>query len=221
MSGVNFETFTRRAERILAGVPPEFLHGIVGVEVHRERRQHPQVPDYFTLGECADDPVTRLGDPGEMKSTIHLYHGSFLALSRQDPEFDWEGELSETILHEIRHHIEDRAGIDDLRDEDAEQEALARFHADQDLPEHWYRAGERMEEGLWRVGDDLFLELALRTADLERLAGETIDLTVLDEPFELTLPEDLEVGEILSFDEEGLEGEAGRAGALHVVVTGG
>ena len=218
---MNFETFTERAERILADVPPEFLAGVVGVHVHRERRGHKQIPRYYTLGECSDDPLTRLGDPGEMKSTIHLYHGSFRALSREDPEFDWEAELSETILHEIRHHIEDRAGIRDLLEADAEEEALVRFASEEEMPEFWYRAGEKLERGVWRIVDDLFLEVDLRRGDLERFRGESIELTILDEPFEISLPDDLEAGEIITFEGEGLERDDGTFGSLHLVVTGG
>ena len=30
-----------------------------------------------------------------------LYYGSFLELSRIDAEWDWEGELFETVTHEV------------------------------------------------------------------------------------------------------------------------
>lgn len=214
---MDFETFHRRAERIVAEVPPEFLAGVVGVEAHRERKEHPRIPRYYTLGECADDPIVRLTDPGGLQSRVHLYYGSFAVLARQDPDFDWEEELRETILHEIRHHLEDRAGIRDLIDEDDEDEALASFHAGEEMPSGWYRAGEKMEDGVWRVGDDLFVELRIRPADLDRFREAGLDLVILDEPFSAELPEDLEPGEVLTFEGDGLVRDDGSAGDLHLI----
>ncbi len=118
---MQFDRFARRAEEIVAGIPPRFLEGVVGVEVHRRAVQHPEVEDVYTMGECGDDEVTLLTDPEAIRSRVHLYHGSFAALARREPEFDWEGELEETILHELRHHLEDRAGITDLLLADFEQ----------------------------------------------------------------------------------------------------
>lgn len=216
---MDFETFSRRAERILSEIPPEYLVGVVGVEVHRERKEHPQIARYFTLGECEDDPITRLTAPEEMKSRVHLYHGSFAAVARSDPDFDWEEELRETILHEIRHHLEDRASIADLLEEDAEEEILARFYGDDELPDGWYRAGDRLESGVWRIGDDLFVELGIRGADLDGFRGKTLSLEILDETFEAEIPEDAEPDEFLTFEEEGIEREDGSYGNLHLVLT--
>jgi predicted Zn-dependent protease with MMP-like domain len=216
---VDFDRFASRAEEILREMPPEFLRGVTGVEVHRQVKSHSQVAGFYTLGECASDEVTSLTDPGALRSRIHLYHGSFLALARADPDFDVEAELRETILHEVRHHIEDRAGIRDLLDEDAEDEALARFHDGQEMPRGWYRAGERMERGVWRVGDDLFVEVDLRFADVAARAGDRLEMTVLDERFDPEIPEDVEPGEILTYGGDGLERDhGGGTGDLHLVL---
>jgi hypothetical protein len=126
---MDFEEFSDRAEEILAAIPAEFLGGVTGVVAHRQTKKDPEIPDYFTLGECGDDEVAALTDPEALRSRIHLYHGSFRAVARDDPDFDWDGELIETIFHELRHHIEDRAGIPDLRNEDAWNEAEARIRA--------------------------------------------------------------------------------------------
>jgi hypothetical protein len=214
---MDFETFTRRAQEILAGVPPEFLTDVVGVDAHLDEKRHPHLPEVFTLGECGPDEVTRLADPGTDRSRIHLYHGSFAALARRDPEFEWEGELKETILHELRHHLEDRAGILDLLHEDAMDDALARWQAGEELPDGWYRAGEEMEEDVYRVGDDLFVELRLREEDFRELLGTVTELTVLDEPLDAEIPEDLSPDETLSFDGEGLERAGGGYGDLHLI----
>jgi hypothetical protein len=217
---MDFDRFARLAGEILAGIPPEFLEGVVGVEAHRRELPHPHLGAIYTLGECVDDEVTRLTDPGSLRSRVHLYHGSFRALAALDPAFDWEGEVEETILHEIRHHIEDRAGIKDLLCEDAEAEALSRFRAGEEMREGWYRGGERMEPDVWRVGDDLFVELRLRSQDLRRLRGEEVETTVLGEPLRASIPEDAEAGETLTYRGEGLEREAGGYGDLHLVLRG-
>lgn len=215
---MDFDTLSRRAAEILEEIPREFLRGVVGVEVHPEAEEHPHLPDLFTLGLCTDDELTRLTDPEAMRSRVHLYHGSFAAIGRREPGFDWEGELRETILHEIRHHIEDRAGLLDLRIEDALADALARFHQGEEPPEGWYRHGERMEPDVWRVEDDLFVELHLRPAEMAALRGTTAHLTVLDEPFEAEIPEDVEPGEILSYSGAGLDRPGGGWGDLQLVV---
>jgi hypothetical protein len=217
MFPMDFETFSRRAAEILDGVPPEFMTDVTGVEAHRAEKRHPHLPEVFTLGECGPDEVSHMTDPGTVRSRIHLYHGSFAALAGKDPEFDWEGELKETILHELRHHLEDRAGLLDLLREDAMEDALARWQAGEDLPEGWYRAGEEMEEDVFRVGDDLFVELRLREEDFRVLLGRDEELTVLDEPFLAGIPEDLAPDEILSFEDEGLERPGGGYGELHIV----
>ncbi|MCU0726590.1 MAG: metallopeptidase family protein [Planctomycetes bacterium] len=215
---MDFETFTRRAEEILAGVPPEFLTDVVGVEAHRAEKRHPHLPEVFTLGECGADEVSRMTDPETIRSRIHLYHGSFAALARKDPEFDFEGELKETVLHELRHHLEDRAGILDLLREDAMEDALARWQAGEEMPDDWYRAGEEMEEDVFRVGDDLFVELRLREEDFRELLGTTAELTVLDEPLFAEIPDDLSPDETLSFEGEGLERSGGGgSGELHLI----
>jgi hypothetical protein len=218
ISGMDFDTFSRRAAEILEEIPGEFLQGVVGVEVHPETEAHPHLPELVTLGMCTDDELTRLTDPEAMRSRVHLYHGSFAALARREPGLDWEGELRETILHEIRHHLEDRAGILDLRVEDALADALARFHRGEDLPGGWYRHGESMEPDTWRVEDDLFVELHVRPAEVDGLRGETVRTTVLDEPFEARIPEDVASGEILTFDGAGLERPGGGWGDLHLVI---
>jgi hypothetical protein len=216
---VDLDTFTKRAGEILDEVPEEFLRGIAGVEVHELPEPHPHVAGVWTLGMCADDELTRLASPDTMRSRVHLYHGSFVEVARRDPSFDWEAELRETILHEIRHDLEDRAGLPDLRNEDALEDALSRFVTGEELPPRWYRHGEAMERDVWRVGDDLFVELWLRDADLERIRGGIARLVVLGEPFEPEIPEDVEPGETLSFDGAGLDRPGGGYGALHLVLV--
>lgn len=215
---MDFDTFARRAAEITGQVPAEFMAGVTGVHAHRGEKRHPHLPEVFTLGECGPDEVSSLTEPEAMRSRIHLYYGSFRAIAHRDPTFDWEAELRETVLHELRHHLEDRAGLPDLLDEDARDDLLHRFRAGEDLADGWYRCGEKMKPGVYRIGDDLFVELHLRPADLEAVRGTTIAMSVLDDPFEPPIPEDAVAGEILTWDREGLERPGGGTGDLHLVI---
>jgi hypothetical protein len=103
---------------------------------------------------------------------VHLYHGSFRALARLDPDFDWEGELWETLTHEIRHHRESTAGEDDLEDFDyAADENFKRREGERFDP-FFYRSGEPLEGRSWEVDGDLFVEKPL-TAERFAVRGGT------------------------------------------------
>lgn len=126
---MKFEEFSDRAVEIVSAIPDEFLGGVTGVHAHRAVKEDPEIPGSFFLGECGDDEVAALTEPEALRSRIHLYWGSFREIALGEPDFDWDGELIETILHEIRHHIEDRAGILDLRIEDELDALEARIRA--------------------------------------------------------------------------------------------
>jgi len=73
--------------------------------------------EFYIMGEYVED--------GVMGCSIILYYGSFVNLLEGSSRGEWEKELRETIIHELRHHLESRAGVDDLaREETAELEAL-------------------------------------------------------------------------------------------------
>lgn len=71
----------------------------------------------LVLGECVRD--------GLLGRRVVLYYGSFAALLRNSPRGAWEREIRRTVRHELRHHLELLAGVDDLAREDLE--FLARF----------------------------------------------------------------------------------------------
>jgi hypothetical protein len=227
---MDFDTFSKRAREIAASIPSEFLTDVESVDVHRDAKAHPFLEDVFTLGECETSPLSEATGEERFRSRVHLYHGSFRALAKRDRQFDWEEELLETIEHEIQHHIEDRAGMKDLRDEDDLFEAHARFRADQEVPPGWYRRGEQIEPRLYAVDLDLFLELDLRRAEWDALRGKVVRLQVMNEPVEFELPKDASPTEVFTLEGEGLyegdeeeevaeegEGVGGVSGDLHVV----
>ena len=107
------EAFRELAGRLLDRIPEEFLRGLDGGiivldEVHRD----PGAPrGVYTLGEYVVE------DPG-LGRYILIYYRSFLRLYGHLGPRRVKGELWETILHELRHHLEDLAGVRDLERED-------------------------------------------------------------------------------------------------------
>ncbi len=229
----DYEAFAARAREIAKAIPADFMEGVEDVVVHRGVKRHPLIRDVVTLGECEPSRLVAMagGEPGA--SIVHLYYGSFGDLARRDPRFDWEAELKETVEHEVKHHVEDRAGVRALIDEDDLFDAHERFLAGLPVPAGWYRRGERMAEDVYAVEGDLFVELRLRAREWEALKGGTLAATILNEPFEAEIPADAVAGEPLTYEGEGLlleeegapgeeesEGEgddAPAAGDLHLI----
>lgn len=167
---MNFADFERRAHEIFDGIPREYRGGIEYVAVSEEALPHPELPEVYTLGECATGELDLgMEAPEEMRSGVHLYFGSFQALSEQDADFDWEGELYETITHEIRHHRESTAGEDALEDFDYAADENFKRREGLAYDPLFYRAGEPLDEGGWEVDGDVFAEVTLSAGQFDRL----------------------------------------------------
>lgn len=208
---MDFRTFERVAREAYASIPPEFREGVDGLDVRRATVPHPAYPDVYTLGEClTEDYPSEFGGPGEVRSIVVLYYGSFLALSRLDETFDWEDEIFETVTHEVRHHLESLALDDSLEQMDyAEEQNFARRYgsalAMEDAPGEpgyaedqnsarregalfdpfFYRAGEPVDAGAWRVGGDLFVEIVVERGTP---AGTRLQGRAGEREFEVRLP---------------------------------
>jgi hypothetical protein len=128
---------------------------------------HPELPEVYTLGECSTGELDLADGPEGFRSGVHLYHGSFQKLAELDPEFDWAGELEETLLHEIRHHRESAAGEDALEDFDYAADENFKRREGQPFDPLFYRSGEPVEEGAWEVDHDLFVERMVDTATFD------------------------------------------------------
>lgn len=200
----SYDAFSARAKEIVASIPAEFLEGVEDVVVHRETKAHPLLEDVLTLGEQEPSPMVAMTGADLVRSIVHLYYGSFVALAKRDRRFDLDAELRETIEHELQHHLEDRAGVRTLIDDDDLFDAHQRFRGGLETPPGWWRQGEEVGKGVYRVGDDLFVELRLTRRDFERARGTTLTLDVLDEPFDAPIPSDARPGEILTFEGEGV-----------------
>lgn len=179
--------FRSLVDRLVADVPPQYLDGIVAVEVSPKTVPHPVYPTVYTLGECI--PVETAGEP--TPSRVVLYHGSFQALAQERTGFDWRGETWETLTHELRHHLEWRARAGDLDAYDwaAEQN----FHRAEGaaFDPLFYLSGERLAPDVYCVDDDLFWDRAIRRAPPARLIiewqGRRYEIEVPERPLPLYL----------------------------------
>jgi hypothetical protein len=155
----DFETMIRR---MCSEVPPEFLDGVAEVVVSPRVLLHPDRPEIYTLGECIPLPASEGAGLEGVQSRIVLYHGSFLALSReQQSGFDWRREAWETLTHELRHHLEWRARAPDLEEFDWAVEQNFARHDGEPFDPVFYLQGESLGEGGFRVEEDVFLDRIL------------------------------------------------------------
>lgn len=151
--------FRALVERLQRDVPAEFLGGVVDVQVSPKTVPHPVRGDVYTLGECI--PLEWSGSGADLQSRVVLYHGSFQALARlDDGDFDWRAEAWETLTHELRHHLEWRANVAALEAYDWAAEENFKRHEGETFDPAFYRSGERVAEGVWKVDDDVFVECA-------------------------------------------------------------
>lgn len=163
---MTFAEFEARAREVFAEVPPEYRAGVDGLEVERGIAFHPDLPEVYTLGECRTESYpTEFGGAGEVRSLVVLYYGSFLRLSREEPEWDWEEEIFETVTHELRHHLESLASEDALEVQDWVEDQNFLRREGREFDPCYYRDGESAGPGAWRVNGDLFLERPLTTEE--------------------------------------------------------
>jgi hypothetical protein len=126
---MTYDAFRDAAAAMVDDIPAAFLKGLQGVHVFEEVRAEEDYDDVYRLGEYLDPGGEDFlgGQPG-LGRHIAVYYGSFVAVAEGDPDFDWEGELWETITHELRHHVESLAGEDLLVQDDIDRQ--------KDFPRH-------------------------------------------------------------------------------------
>ena len=170
---MTFEQFLARAHAVFDNIPAAYKKGVEAIEVTRRTVLHPSLPDVFTLGECLSEEYPSGFGGGDIHSRIHLYYGSFLELSRQDEDWDWEEEIFETITHEIRHHLEHLADDDALVDADVADDHNFARREGKPFDPLFFRGGEQVDDRLYDVSGDLFYEIGevpIRHADRGREA---------------------------------------------------
>ncbi|ADI13845.1 metallopeptidase family protein [Truepera radiovictrix] len=116
---MTFEAFQRTLAEMVDEIPQEFLRGLQGVHALPDARLEEGFDEVYRLGEYLDPgPDDFLGAGEGLGRHVALYYGSFARLAEDDPDFDWEAELWETLTHELRHHVESLAGDASLIEED-------------------------------------------------------------------------------------------------------
>lgn len=105
----NIDEFSDMLEGMVKDVPPIFLRGLAGIWASPEEKYDPSL-GAATLGEYIVEPPF---DP-----YINIYYASFRRLLGRASRREIEREMWETLIHEIRHHLEERAGVDYLAIED-------------------------------------------------------------------------------------------------------
>lgn len=155
-------------------IPTEFRAGVVALEVSPKTVPDPLRRDVYTLGECVQ--LQWSGTGADLQSRVILYNGSFLALAgSHEGAFDWRGEAWDTLSHELRHHLEWRANVSALEAYDWAVEQNFARHGGEVFDPVFYRSGERLAEGLYKVDDDVFIELG--TAHAARITAEDVELS--------------------------------------------
>jgi hypothetical protein len=184
---LQLDEFEQVAGRMWDEIPPSLHEGIEALSVEARAVPHPSFEGVFTLGEClTDNWPSGFGGDGEMRSLLVLYHGSFNELAGRDPTFDWEGELWETILHELLHHREVAAGESGLDEYDwAEEQNLLRL-AGRPFDTSFYRAVPAAADGVVRLDSELFLEASIPAGAKEARFGWR------DRAYSVRVPEDAE-----------------------------
>jgi hypothetical protein len=202
---MNYADFARRAHDLFDSIPVDLRGGVEYLAVERRVMRHPEMPDVYTLGECATGEL-ELGDDfaAPTRSGIYLYWGSFQRLARDEPEFDWEGELWETLTHELRHHRESGAGEDALEDFDYAADENFKRREGEPFDPFFFRMGEDAGDGWRDVDGDLFLERVVPALPAAPLAVELGDLHLMLEP-------PAELGEVHFLYLEELRGELDTA----------
>lgn len=187
---MKFQEFEAAARAAFADIPEEYREGVDGLVVSRETIPHPTLPQIYTLGQClTEDHPSDYSGPDTTRSLIALYWGSFRALAALDPDFDWGGELWETLTHELRHHLESLAGDDALEGVDYAADQAFNRHEGLDFDPWYYQYGEDIGGSVYRVEASHYLEQIWRQDDFER--ADSIEFDWYGERFRVPKPEAL------------------------------
>lgn len=183
------DEFERTAGHMWDEIPPRLREGIEALSIEACAVPHPSFEGVFTLGECLTDSwPSGFGGEGELRSLLVLYHGSFARLADRDPTFDWDGELWETILHELLHHREAAAGESGLDEFDWAEEQNRLRLAGRPFDPSFYRAVPAASDGVIRLDSELFMEAVVPPRAVEARFGWR------GRAYSVRIPEDVERG---------------------------
>ncbi|HSJ15352.1 MAG TPA: hypothetical protein VK939_13100 [Longimicrobiales bacterium] len=165
---MKFDAFEQRARALWEEIPESYRAGVDGLLVERGARAHPDLDEVYTLGECLTETYpSAFGGPDTTRSFVVLHYGSFWRLARAEPDFDWEGELWETLTHELQHHLESLAAEDALEGVDYAADENFRRRQGESFEPLFFRSGESLGGGWYRIEDEYFLEQELTGASVQ------------------------------------------------------
>lgn len=167
------ERFEAVASEMWEEIPAAFRAGVEALVVEPGTEPHPEIGGIFTLGECISDhwPMAYSEEGGDVRSRVVLYHGSFEALSRRDPAFDWHEEIWETLLHELLHHREWSAAEGGLDAYDEAVDQNFRRYAGWDFDPDFYRWVPADADGVVRIESEIFVETEIEPDAREATFG--------------------------------------------------
>ena len=181
---MRFDEFEATARAVWEEIPEEFRQGVDGLVIQAETYASDEHAGVYTLGEClTEDFPSQYGGPDTIRSAVVLYYGSFEEVAHEDEAFDWEEEIHDTIMHELKHHLEALATRDDLSDLDHAIEQNFRRIDGEPFDPLFFRAGEPLGERMYRVEYDVFLEV--KTSDK---AEHACDFEYDGDAFQVILP---------------------------------
>jgi hypothetical protein len=173
---LDFSTFERQAREIWEEIPEEYKHGVDGLLVSREAPAHPTLKHVHTMGEClTEDHPSDYGSPDTTRSLVAVYWGSFKAIAERTEDFDWEGELWETLTHELRHHLESLAREDGLEGVDYASDETFKRDEGLDFDPWYYQRGDPLGGGVFEVEGSLYIEQEWTPDDFEAAARIEFD----------------------------------------------
>ena len=108
-----FDQAAEALDKMAEEFPEPLFDGLSGgVNLLPDVQTDPELPDVYILGEYCDDLLGRY---------VNLYYGSFATLAEREDwtQAQWNDELRTTLSHELTHHMEGRAGVEDLDRRDA------------------------------------------------------------------------------------------------------
>ena len=187
---MNFDAFEAAARSAFEDIPARYKAGVDGLTVRRDPLPHPRFREIYTLGECATESYpSGWGGPDTIRSLVVLHWGSFDALAKLDAAFDWDGQIWETLTHELRHHLESLADQDDLLGVDYAMEQTFLRDDGRDFDPGYYRHGDQMAPGVYAVEDDVYIEQSWSARDFGR--ARTVPFSWAGRSFQVDRPEEL------------------------------
>jgi len=210
---MDYGTFERLARDAFEEIPEVYRSGVDALMVSCDAPAHPTLPHVYTLGEClTEEHPSDFGGPETTRSYLVLYWGAFRALARRDEDFDWEGEMWETLTHELRHHLESLAGEDDLEDVDYAADQTFRRDEGLEYDPWYYQRGTDLGGGVYDVEGSLYIEQVWSPEDFE--AADRVEFLWAGRPHAIARP-----GRLGDVHFVWLEGLPGATGSVELVLV--